>query len=571
MQRTSEVTKYLGFSLSEVTRTINLLAIAEACGIDLQDLRFDSAKASPGKVVLSGQALRPRQLSIHAGRRACSQCLRADLSHPFGNRLPRSWHRNWWDVQPVTVCSIHGSLLLFRCDSCRAKLDFLGTRIGCCPNGHSIVAADRPIATYFAGDSYIVARLGGTSLLNHKLLDTGSLGSAIDAMEIVGAAAMSLKTPSSNVLAHDVLNAGFYILSDWPQAFDRLLEGLSSSSKMGVGRWGAAAAYGSLHTQLIDLPDGAIAIAIRDRVRRHAAKKGISGSKPVFGKISQHRAFLSVSETARALGSGYETTRALLKSRGLILANTRRGTPINVPVQVVKALTAASEENLTLSQLSKRLGIGRSQTRAVLRSSVFGECQQSEKFAAVIIDCLSSKFDASRSTVVTHCISLPDACRIGKCPIEKALLAILKGRLHIARLDRRLEGLKQFHVVVQDVRKLGKEHRSDVSFSDAADQLKVKWEVVRQLVAIKYLRRRGTRIRRDSLTQFQLAYVRGSDIAREIGVRPQTFLRLARHVRLRPKIGPPVCRQVFFRRTEVSRVRPAITVDASRRRPATGA
>jgi len=563
MRRTSEIARYVGLSLSNVTRTESLGPLAERAGIDFRALRFDSAESSPGKVVLGGQILRPRQLSVKAGRRACSECLRSDLSHPSDNRLPRLWHRNWWDVQAVTVCPIHGSRLLLACGRCGIRLDFVGTRIGCCPNGHPISSGGPPVVEKFAGDSYIVGRLGGTGTLNHVLLDTGSLGSAIDALEIVGAAAVSIENPLSKAQKHDVLDAGFRALSDWPRSFDRLLEEVSGKSNISVGRWGAAAAYGPLHARLMDMPEDSISLAIRDRVRRHAAENGISGSKPVFGRVTEDRAFLSVSEAARTLGAGFETTRALLKSRGLIAANTRRGTPINVPVEAVKRLANTNMGVLTFSEFSKRLGIGRSQARAILRSKSLGECQKSEKFAAAIIARVLEKFNASRTSVAARCASLPDACRMGKCPIETALQAIVEGELHVARLDQRLQGLKQVHMVVQDVRKLGKRYRSDLSISDAANLLNVKWEVVRQLTTTKYLQGRRRCIRRDSLSQFQRAYVRGSEIAAEIGVRPQTFLRIAGEVSLRPTIGPPVCRQAFFRRREVSRVRPMLRIAAA--------
>jgi hypothetical protein len=452
---------------------------------------------------------------------------------------------------------------LLACGHCGIRFDFVGTQIGCCPNGHPISSGGPPVVGQFAGDSYIVGRLGGTRTLKHALLDTGSLGSAIDALEIVGAAAVSIENPLSQAQKHEVLNAGFRALSDWPRSFDRLLEEVWGKSNMGVGRWGAAAAYGPLHARLMDMPEDPISLAIRDRVRRHAAENGISGSKPVFGKVTEGRAFLSVSEAARTLGAGLETTRALLKSRGFITANTRRGTPINVPVEAVKKLANTNMGVLTLSEFSKHLGIGRSQAQAILRSKPFGECQKSEKFAAAIIARVLEKFNASRTSVAARCASLPDACRMGKCPIETALRAIVEGELHVARLDQRLQGLRQVHVVVQDVRKLGKRYRSDLSISDAANLLNVKWEVVQQLTNTKYLRGRRRCIRRDSLSQFQRAYVRGSEIAAEIGVRPQTFLRTAREVSLRPTIGPPVCRQAFFRRREVSRVRPMLKIAAA--------
>jgi hypothetical protein len=569
MRRTSEIARYVGLSSSNVTRTESLGPLAERAGIDFQALRFDSPEASPGKVALGGQILRPRQLSVKTGRRACSECLRSDLSHSSGNRLPRSWHRNWWDVQAVSVCPIHGSRLLLACGHCGIRLDFVGTQIGCCPNGHPISSGGPPVVGPFAGDSYIVGRLGGSRTLKHALLDAGSLGSAIDALEIVGAATVSIENPSSHAQKHDVLNAGFRALSDWPRSFDRLLEEVSGKSNMGVGRWGAAAAYGPLHARLMDMPEDPISLAIRDRVRRHAAENGISGSKPVFGKVTEDRAFLSVSEAARTLGAGFETTRALLNSRGLITANTRRGTPINVPVEAVKRLASTNMGVLTFSGFSKRLGIGRSQARSILRSGVFGEWQRKEKFAAAMIDSLLNTFNGSGRPLATDAVSLPDACRIGKCPIEKALQAILERQLEVKHLDRKLQGLRQVQVLIQDVRKFGKLCRTDISFSDAANVLKVKWETVGQLARMKYLRGGRTSIRRDSLSKFKRVYVRGSEIAMEIGVRPQTFLKLARDVRLRPIIGPPFCRQVFFRRTEVSRTRPMLTIAAARRRQAT--
>jgi hypothetical protein len=530
--------------------------VAKATAVESAVLAFDTGTVAVHGVVLRGEHLRRRQWSVHASRRACPECLAADRASGNGGCLPRQWHRAWWDVQPATVCPIHGVRLLCSCPICGSELNFKSTALGKCPNGHPIDVASSDKANNFAGDAYIAGRLGAAPRMLNHVLDEGRLGEAIEALELVGSVALTISRHRSSAKheRHQVLDAGYSVFSGWPTAFDQLLDDLQASSKTGVGNWGAAATYGPLHIGLQELRSGNVLVAMKERLRRHAAKNGISISKPVFGVVVPPTEIYSARQAAKRLGMGFERARQELRLRGQLPVRTRRGTPIRVSSAVVEEIAARRQAEIGVLKLAEHLAIGRSQTRRLVASGMLGEdpsvfrVTDIQKFLQKLSRGAPTKFDR------TGVASLPDSCRTARCAIETAIVAILDGRLPVVGIEPD-QGLSGIFVRVATLRSIGKASRNVMTYDDAAKALSIKWESLRDLTKVRFIRTCPGGIPIAALEAFRKDFVAGARLAHAAGVRPRVMMKSLTEMGLAPVIAPPRCRQVFYRRSDIVRSR----------------
>ncbi|WP_157284892.1 TniQ family protein [Bradyrhizobium yuanmingense] len=531
-------------------------AISEAACLELPALSFDSGIVVPNGVRLRGEQLHRSHWSVHAGRRVCPECL-AEV--PETDRLPRRWHRAWWDVQPLTVCAVHHARLLGHCPECGERLNFRSCMIDSCPKGHLLVHTNRSVAgiTEHAGDTYISGRLGAVPRTACAPLDAATLGEAIQALRLVGAAALKghdLRA-ARDLEKHVLLDAGYQVFLEWPVAFDSILDGLLARSQIGPGRWGSAAAYGPLHAGLCEFRQGSLSAILKERVRRHAIANSVALSRTVFGVAEAPKDVSTIRGAARRLRLGFERTRREFVKRGFVPAHTRRGTPILIPQVTVETLLSERLEMMTVGQIAQELRIGRTQARRLIATGVF---THGGPFRKADIDDLLQRL--SRHSPVCGArggMPLPSACRIARLPIEAAVLAVLEGRASLTelRFDHGLEGL---FVRISQLRAIGKHHRDAVTIEDAAQALNLKWETVRALIQLRLLPfgGTGTGIAPAAIEAFQGDFVAGAHLAKLAGMHPRTLLKIMSEAGITPVAAPPKCRQIVYRREAIRRARP---------------
>ncbi|WP_179732668.1 TniQ family protein [Bradyrhizobium sp. IAR9] len=525
--------------------------VAAAATIEPSDLSFDTGQVGVGGVSLRGETLRPRQWSVHVGRRACPDCLREDAAAAADSRLPRQWHRTWWDVRATTVCPRHRVKLIDRCRRCGERLDFRSTAVGECPRGHALADQVGASVGDAMGDAYVLGRLGAGPRIVDVSLDAGSLADAIDALGTVGAAAIAGK--HTGIERHELLHAGFDVFSRWPAAFDALLNRIVAVSGTGLGRWGAARSYGRLYERVFGLESGPIANLLKRHIRQHALEHGLSISRSVFGVTEAPTDVCSVSHAAARLAMGFERARRELKRRGHLPARTRRGTPIRIPSAAIDEIQNEGSNLLGVGSLSEFLGIGRTQTRKLVAAGVFGrEAPVRRDEVQTLLDRLSK--DAPTKFVAAGAAPLPAACRIARCTIDVAVVAMVGGDLTACGVGAG-HGLQRLFVCVSDLRLQGKRSRDAMTVEDAARSLDVKWETMRGLVRLGLVRARRRRISAAAMDAFRRDYVSGARLARALGVRPRTLMKTLSDAGTTPAAAPPRCRQVFYRRADVVRTR----------------
>jgi hypothetical protein len=549
--RLSEMMTQVGVPWFELAQGMHAAHIASTVRADVDGMEYDTARLSAPGILLRGQLLRRRQWSVHTGRRACPVCLAEDASTRASDRLPRAWHRNWWDIRTVTVCPVHRVKLVGCCGVCRAKLDFRSTAIGECLAGHPIASMEIQTVEGYAGDAYIVARIAGLPRPAVEVLDSGSLGEAMEILELTGAACLAGHRirDAAALGRHAVLDAGYRTFSRWPVAFDEMLEVLASQAATGPGKWGASATYGAFHSRLLAI-EGQAAEKLKERVRRHALAHGVAISKPVFGVSEEPREFCSVRHAAERMGMGFERARRELGVRGLLPKRTRRGTPIRIAVAAVDEIIARRRCSIGVTGAAERLGIGRTQARRLAARGMFGTdpARFLDSDVGVFLERVSrnadDKFD--RSTAV----SIPDGCRTARCPMDVAVAAVLNGRLRLSGFQQG-RGLAGAFVAHSELRELGKQARGTMPLNDAAAALGVKWEALRGLVRLQLLKCGPSGVSRSDLDAFRRDFVACARLAQSAGVAPRCLIKLLAEAGVAPVAAPPRCRQVFYRRSEV--------------------
>lgn len=531
-------------------------SVAAAAKLDAVTLAFDSGNITESGVKLRGETLRRHQWSVQKPRRACPFCFAEDrrsVREEGRIHLPRRWHRAWWDVRPLTVCVAHRVRLIENCRICGKPFNFQSTAVAKCPNGHAIDGVAAETVNLYAGDAYVLGRLGAAPRIGNVVLDDVMLGDAIAVMELAGTVDLSARADHLRTFAqHRILDAGFQVFADWPAPFDALLDRLLENAPTGPGRWGAAATYGQLHAALQKLRAGSAANAMKERIRLHAAKHGVVTSKPVFGVIAPDAGLCSLTTAAGLLGRGFDCTRAALAERGCLPDNTRRGTPILVTANVVAELAAGRREQFGPQRLAEVLKIGRSQARRLLESGMLGDGELDEQHVGVLLAKLRrgapAKFDPAGAA------GLPAACRTARCAIETAIAAVLDGRLKVVGIDS-APGLHGVLVKISALREIGKEARGTMTCEDAARHLSVKWETVRALVKLKLIAAEGTGITLAALETFKSRFVSGAVIAQRAGRSPRAMVEWLKKLGIKPVARPPACRQIFYRRADLLRCR----------------
>ncbi|MFC5509022.1 TniQ family protein [Bosea massiliensis] len=110
VKRVATLAANLGLESYRLHMRSSLETIGSVGRSDAVSLSHDTATDDRDIVTLRGETLkRGTQWSSLSVRRACPACYAEDkqATEPYKRRLPRAWHRTWWDVAAVTACPVH--------------------------------------------------------------------------------------------------------------------------------------------------------------------------------------------------------------------------------------------------------------------------------------------------------------------------------------------------------------------------------------------------------------------------------------------------------------------------------
>lgn len=539
----------IGYPLSSLINGRAVSAFSQAAGLDTVDVEAHSpvVAGSTRTVLLCGQILRLGDWSMRT-RRHCPVCLEEDQ---FSSRLiglPPGWwasSRTWWDVRSIDVCLEHGVRMVDQCGACGKfqtwRSGLLNCRCGARHGMSSAVNADRSVA------EYIMARLQYGPAKSIPVLDAMSLADAIRTMELLGAALLPWRlvkpVRAEQEVQSDRLH-GLAIASGWPSTFQKILDTLVSARPASVPD-GLIAAYGWLYS---DLCVGAAPLAAANLVapvlRDHAIAHGIiARDEERLGAVVAQT--ISATETARQIGRSYATTRRLLEEWQAVPDGSRRGVAFAIDPQVVERLTPTC-----LPSPESRLRVGRNQARAIMRDECISACLISEgRNASELVEAL---LDRAVTLPRRGLVPLPTACRNVSVPLAEACQAILSDRLAIARRGTADDGLRAVLVREHDLAHL-RPAPEQLGVSAIARFGRIHPEAASFLVrAGAFGACVGTRVEKTSVSAFFSKHVTAAELARGIGTSSSGLSRTLADAGVRPRYGPPACRQLIYLRSEVS-------------------
>lgn len=255
-----------GVPTNHTVAKVDIDLVAHLCGAELDPLLHASALRVDSGINLLGQRLRAEYFS-DMWRRWCPTCL---AEHPY--------HRSWWDVTAVGSCPFHGVELVTRCD-CDKPMRHGEHPPAHCRVGHDLreVASRQVAADEAVVDHYIVHRLLGTGAHPHPLLDSTSLGQAMQMMERIGrsqlAEGLSIDDARKEYGIGLMMLVGYRALQDFPRSFRGYLDNLVARSPE-EDRTSTLRTYGGFLYWLKNNPDVHDGCALADlltrEIERHA-------------------------------------------------------------------------------------------------------------------------------------------------------------------------------------------------------------------------------------------------------------------------------------------------------------
>ncbi len=575
----------LGLNLRALMCGRQTAALAAMAGLDEDSLRRWTPQVDhKGRtVVLRGEVLRLGDWSV-ARRRWCPDCLGEDAVVADEDGVPVAWaavHRPWWDVGSIRTCPRHGTALAETCGACGQNPGWTGG-IAHCRCGAALWRRCRTAGPHAAGaaDRYLVGRLAGDPARAVAFLDRATLKDAVGILERLGLAAGGVWRPRkprlSQAEAALARDTGHAVATVWPASFGDALDRTLADARARGTRPGLIGAYGWIYELWIEpLPEDGVGRDLKRALRDHAVRHGvIAGDEPALG-FAPSRRVLNLSTAAARLGMGHVRARRVLARQGLVPPGARRSVAVPLGAAEVVALKTSLERTVDLRGLRAMLGIGKSQTTRLAGAGLIGCDVPSSvrggfrRFPRDEVAAFLRRIMAGapvRRTAPAGARPLPVTCRSVGVRIETACHAILSGGLRPAAVHPGLPSLAKVLVRPTEVRALRQDR---LSIEQAAAGLAIHHEAARALNRLGLLGRRGPdgrpSLRRADVETFRRRYISGPDVARRLGTSARRAAELLAARGVAAAVTPPLCRQVFFERSDAERALAAGPAPAPRR------
>ena len=503
------------------------------------------------------------------GRRWCPRCLHEDLkwAADFGHRVDTAtFHRFWWDVKAIGNCPLHGRPLQENCSECGSSVAWRGQPIHLCACGRSLASSQNHETRHDCHDDlYLVARLTGTDHPPVPLLDRIPLKDAICGIERLGLAILKPWSGPKPVVTKTEAKAarveGMRVALAWETPFSAALDRLVVEARAREAPRGMIGTYGWIYEHWVStLPDDTFGIQIKAVLHEHAIANGVvAEGESLLGQQGASDV-IDITHAARAMGVSYKRMRHTLDRAGLMPRGARRGVAAPLSVSWVSEIKAAYERTIGMSGLRCLFGLGKTQTRRIVDAGLVkakGGTPDEVDSGRFLLDeardivARVRQGVPQRRSIPTQAATLPSACRSVGVRIEVALSLILDGRISpIGVLDGSV-GVSGVLIYPADLRRTTNKETS-LTVEAAARELGIHHEVARFLVARRYLpvvadgTRRG--IDQVGLRRFRAKHMSGVEVARALGTSPRHLAPKLSAVGIKPVIGPPECRQLFFDR-----------------------
>lgn len=524
-------------------------------------------------VHLAGESLRIGDW-LTRERRWCPACLLSDVQRGrhSGARLGSAGiHRAWWDLRCLSTCPDHRIRLQSSCPQC-GKNPGWTAGVEHCSCGSPLWRTAGLPEIDIQSDAYALDRIrGNVSRDDVPLLSGSPLHEVLQTTErlgMIGSGEWSSEVPRrTSEQSVDLRERGFRSLRDWPRSFHRALDRTAAtrphSTKLGI-----IASYGWIYDRWVaESSNTPLYKALRAALREHAITTGVIAANEEFLGEPRDAACIGVAQTARRLQLSFQRTRRIIRSKHLVPRGARRGVAIPIPMDEVDKLAEVLRSQLNCKAVVARLGINKKLVEKLSQAGLLGNdrvgmqdlsrslttAAELAKFADSIISLAPRRdVDPSRS------ITIIDAAQFYHVPFVALCAAIRDGRIRPCGLRAKGSRVAEVLLYRQDVKRL--QVRSMLSLQQTAAALGIHFDAARDLVRLGVLpastrhRCQHYRIRPADIDNFRRQYVTAKEAGVILGIQPKCVGGHVRRTGFRPAISPPLCRQTFYRRSEITKV-----------------
>ena len=521
------------------TRLACLLDIPEEV---LEGLRYGSADKMVNR--LFGVPVHRDFVTVNR-RRVCPLCLQE-----------ASYHRMLWDLTILTICPTHGVRLVDRCprEECRRPLKWTGSRVAFCSNikcrqdlrtvtpqavDEMYLPIIRCLAGYLQGTKPVDVGPPGLTAADCLRL-TLQLGAFSDGVEKVGRPTWMLEQHAHRL--HQTLYTGWHALTDWPNGFHRLLDGLRTRSKERRGRFGLRKEFGYLSHWLSRMaaepwcrPLGtAFADYIAEQVDFASTAAGLRRYGSAEALANRH---ITTNEAARFLDVSVQTMLALAEREDLFLVRpSGAGAPSLLRADKVRALRERKAAMLLKSEAERFLGVTRDTFTALETAGLITgaapdtRITQQRQYTPERLNDLVRRLETTIAKGGTarsglRLFPITDAVHIAR-PTADVCTALLDGRLRASGIDKAAVGLARILVDKAAVLTALTRARRTLSVVQAAKAMNVAVESARLWISRGFLQassvgdnplERGLRVTQAAIVRFQDEYGTAATVAVENG------------------------------------------------------
>ena len=540
--------------------------LADACGVPrsrLKEMAYPPG-SRPNHHLLGSVEIHREQFDL-LRRRVCPPCL-----------MTAAYHRQLWDLTLSAVCPDHGVLLIGACPKCGSTLSWAMTDIDVCGNCGALLSQALPQSVPSADAEAARAMQSLASGREVRWLPVSL--SDIERGDLVRAAIMFGMLASGwpgqyrpETLAdrgseqvRAVVCAGIAVLREWPESFDRLLPSKVPQNGM---RAAGRRSFGDIYNWMRELDDGALKDACRSAaqqyLRQHPELALRAHRSELLDTPSVDSELVNLKQAASLLGSSTTRVKRLAKAGVIALEREHgRGIPSSVQAKSLEQLTARGGHLLNLEETAKRLGVSKANVRGLVAADILVPVHQAkaaglgrwafdERDLTDLMDRLEVKGVGRGSTEMTDFAVVVTALGRRGVSMPQTLSLALRGELPIVDVNPSEVGLRRLRFAAQTLHEVCRRIEQDsgyVTLQAAAELLEVKWEVAAHLNRIGLLPSSPEGISVEVIRDFQARYVKGSELARNLGTSARALASRLASLGVKPVTGPGVDggRQTFF-------------------------
>lgn len=311
---------------------------------------------SDHRVVLRGQVFNSvTDFSVRRPR-VCPRCI-SESRH----------HRNWFDLQIIGGCPMHGVLLTGGPENDR--LSWWHPRVGVTPSGLDLADAYPLEPTIFAWEEYVLGRLGVLMPQDIPLLDAAPMDEVARVAVLLSAAECTAGKSTRRLDDRAALaGSGFTALMHGPDHLEGVLRQLVNEGNGGEG----ARSRGLRHlaARVPALQGGSLCETVRSVFARSLEMEATLGRRVSSTYVRSDVDVLDLKQFSKAIGLSPSKTRRLAQRLEVIGPSIGRNETYRFTSTAQQAVRSALGQAITREEVASRLGLAPKDIPALIKAGL---------------------------------------------------------------------------------------------------------------------------------------------------------------------------------------------------------